>query len=175
MNAEASTVMWYGADTYARAIESAVNAKWEAMLAKVMHYPECWGKEGVFMNKIMELADDYARVSVNLECGSLVHGTIGAETIAWVDEARAALVSEVERMEAESEAVGRSNKYLAAQLEAMQAEIAALREDAERYRWLVEMEMLDKPSADMAKAFSTLTGSALDAAIDSARGIKCST
>lgn len=40
--------------------------------------------------------------------------------------------------------------------------------DAERYRWLVDADMLSSPSVDMADAFSKYTGSALDAAIDAA-------
>jgi hypothetical protein len=43
-------------------------------------------------------------------------------------------------------------------------------DDAARYRWLVENDMLDMPSVDIANAFHRLTGDALDAAIDAARG-----
>ena len=45
-----------------------------------------------------------------------------------------------------------------------------LARDAARYRWLVDADMLDQPSVDMSDAFSRLTGSALDAAIDKAMG-----
>ena len=64
---------------------------------------------------IVELADAYAQASVNLECEILAGGTVSNQLIPQVDEARAALVAEVERME---------------------AEIAALREDAERLDYL---------------------------------------
>jgi hypothetical protein len=46
----------------------------------------------------------------------------------------------------------------------------ANKQDAERYRWLRDMDMLDQPSVDMANAFKKYTGSALDEAIDAAMG-----
>ena len=61
----------------------------------------------------------------------------------------------------------------AAELRRLVAENEALVADADRYRWLRDMDMLDQPSVDMADAFSKYTGSALDAAIDAAmRGEK---
>lgn len=58
--------------------------------------------------EIMKLVDDYAELSAELERENEEHGTVGAETIEWVDEARAAVV----------------------------AAIDALTKDAERMRWL---------------------------------------
>ena len=46
--------------------------------------------------EIMKLVDDYAELSAELERENEEHGTVGAETIEWVDEARAAVVAALE-------------------------------------------------------------------------------
>ena len=83
------------------------------------------------MSKIMELADAYT---------SSVMGTVQPSN--HTDRCRAALQAEVERMEAalaqwKHEAMTGSNaQMLRDQNEKLEAEIAALREDAERLDWL---------------------------------------
>lgn len=63
---------------------------------------------------------------------------------------------------------GHSGELLKAEAERKKAEEEAMKKDAARYRWLVEMDELGSPSVDMANAFSKLTGAALDAFIDQA-------
>ena len=69
----------------------------------------------------------------------------------------------------EKEAISEQLRQAYAQGAAAQLDrLEKAEEDAERYRWLVDADMLSSPSVDMANAFSKYTGSALDAAIDAA-------